>query len=104
MHTLSELKTTMFCFLWFTLFYWLAGGNKHPLPRKPFKEVDQVKLEAELEQYCKHVGVHVAFDLKAYANMTTPEAVDIHAMMKLQPLLWALLNATAPCLHYVYLV
>ena len=72
----------------------LAGGNKNPLKRKPFKDVNQVALEDNLEDYCKHVGVEAAFDMKTYTHMNASEGADVVAMHKLLPLLWALLKAT----------
>jgi hypothetical protein len=71
-----------------------TGGNKHPLKRKPFRDVSQVALEEHLEQYCKHVGQEAAFDMKAYTHINTSEGADVVSMFKLLPLLWALLSST----------
>ena len=75
--------------------FFVEGGNKNPLKRKAFRDVDQVKLEEALEKYCKHVGIQAAFDLKSYANMNTPEAVDITGLAKLMPLILTLVGSTA---------
>ena len=71
-----------------------AGGNKNPLKRKAFQDVDQTKLEEALVKYCKHMGIHAAFDFRSYHSMTVSEAVDIGAMSKLLPLIFALLGST----------
>jgi hypothetical protein len=72
-----------------------AGGNRHPLKRKAFRDVDQIKLEDALDKYCKHVGIQSVLDLRAYNNMSTSEGVDIMAMAKLLPLVWTLVECTA---------
>ena len=74
--------------------YCFAGGNKNPLKRKAFKEVDQDKLEEALVKYCKHIGIHAAFDFRSYYSMSVSEAVDIGGMAKLLPLIFALLGST----------
>ena len=61
-----------------------------------------MKLEDELEVYCKHVGAQVAFDLKGYRHLTTNQGPDVSSMYKLLPLLWALLNQTVPHCNYMF--
>lgn len=68
-----------------------GAGNKNPVKRNAFPDVDQDKLNDEIDSYIRFMGAAASFDLLEYKNLQGQQAEHPKALFKLQKLLEALL-------------
>ena len=71
-----------------------GAGNKNPAKRNAFPNVNQDKLDEEVDCYIRSMGVAASFDLLQYKNLQAQQAEDAKALFKLHRLLEALLKAS----------
>lgn len=71
-----------------------GAGNKNPVKRNAFPDVDQDKLNDEIDCYIRSMGTAASFDLLEYKNLQAEQAEHPKAVFKLHKLLEALLNVS----------
>ena len=72
-----------------------GAGNKSPRIRNPFPNVNQDKLDEEIDCYIRSMGVATSFDLLEYKNLQGQQAEHPKALFKLQKLLEALVTVSS---------
>ena len=71
-----------------------GAGNKNPVKRNAFPDVNQDKLDEEVDCYIRSMGVAASFDLLQYKNLQAQQAEHPKALFKLHKLLEALLKVS----------
>ena len=72
-----------------------GAGNKNPRIRNPFPNVNQDKLDEEIDCYIRSMGVATSFDLLEYKNLQGQQAEHPKTLFKLQKLLEALVTVSS---------
>ena len=72
-----------------------GAGNKNPVKRNAFPDVDQDKLNQEIDCYIRSMGAAASFDLLEYKNLQAEQAEHPKALFKLHKLLEALLSVSS---------
>eukprot|EP00435_Cladocopium_sp_Y103_P027486 s3249_g6.t1 len=71
-----------------------GAGNKNPAKRNAFPDVDQDKLDEEMDCYIRSMGVAASLDLLEYKNLQGQQAENPKALFKLHKLVEALLKVS----------
>eukprot|EP00435_Cladocopium_sp_Y103_P021859 s241_g5.t1 len=71
-----------------------GAGNKNPIKRNAFPDVNQDQLDEEMNCYIRSMGVAASFDVLEYKNLQGQQAEHPKSLFKLNKLLEAMLKVS----------